>query len=69
MATATNDLPSHCDLNLGGLSRTSLVVASLATIHNLLGHGPHVDHHFLFPPFWLQLLMTFLVIVILILAI
>ncbi len=49
MVIVASDLPSCCDLDLGGLS-----LASLATIHNLLGHGLHVDRCLLFPPSWLQ---------------
>ncbi len=48
MATTTSDLLSHCDLDLGGLSLTSLVVASLVATHNLIGHGLHVDRHLFF---------------------
>jgi hypothetical protein len=68
VATA-NDLLSHCDFDLGGLNLAFLVFASLATTHNLLGRGPHVNCHFLSPSFWLQLLMTLLVIMILILVV
>jgi hypothetical protein len=54
------------DLGLGGCHLAFLM---LAVAHNLLGRGPHVDHHLPSPPFWLQLLVTYLVVVILILVV
>ncbi len=69
MAIAANDLPSCRDLDLGGLSFASFVLASLATICDLLGHNLHVNHCLLSLPSWLQLLTTFLIVVIVILVV
>jgi hypothetical protein len=69
LAVGVSDPPSCCDLDLGGLSLASFVLASLATTYDPLGHNPHVDHRLPSPPFWLQLLTTFLVVVIVILVV
>jgi len=61
LVTTINDRPDHHDIDLSGPNLASLV---LATIHGPHGYDPHVDHHFPFPPSWLQLLLTLLVIVI-----
>jgi hypothetical protein len=53
------------NLGLGGPCLASLVFIA----HDLPFHGLHVDCCFPFPPSWLQLLMTFLVIVIFILVV
>jgi hypothetical protein len=66
LAAATSECLGRCDLDRSGCRLASLV---LATTHNLLHHGPHVDHHLPCPPSWLQLLAIILVIVILILVI
>jgi len=66
LVAVTNNPPYCCDLDRGGPSLAPLV---LATICDPPIHDPHVDHHFFFPPFWLQLLVTLLVVVILILVV
>jgi hypothetical protein len=62
LATTTNNLHGHCDLDFGGLSLAFLVILIVC---DLLSHDPHLP----FPLSWLQLLMTFLVIMILILVV
>jgi hypothetical protein len=69
LVIAANDLPSRHDFDLGGSNLAYLVLTSLAAAHNLLNYDLHVDHHFLSPPSWLQLLTTLLVVVILILVV
>lgn len=69
LTTTTIDFLGHCDIDLICLSLASLVLACLVATCNILGCGFHVDRHLLSPPFWLQLLMTLLVIVILILVV
>jgi hypothetical protein len=65
ITTTTNRL-NCCDLDLGGMSLASLM---LIVIHDLFGCDLHVDHCLPFPPSWLQLLTTFLVVMILILVV
>lgn len=54
------------ELDIGGVHLTYLV---FITICNPFGRNPHVDCHIHFPPFWLQLLATLLIVVILILVV
>jgi hypothetical protein len=69
LVIATNDPPNCHDLDLGGLSFVFFLLASLIIVYDPLGHGPHVDHHFPSVPSWLQLLVTFLVVMIVILVV
>jgi hypothetical protein len=59
-----SDLHGHDDLDLARFASLMFPIAS-----DLFGCGPHVDHHFLFPFFMLQLVATFLDVVILILVV
>jgi hypothetical protein len=69
LVIVAND-PFGChDIDLGGLGLASLVLTSLIVACNPFGHGLHVDHCFPFPPFWLELLMNFMVVMILILVV
>jgi hypothetical protein len=43
LVVVANDHFGQCDLGLGGLNLAFLVLASFATIQNLLGHDFHVD--------------------------
>ncbi len=69
MLIVVNDPFGHCDLDLGGLSLASLMLAFLATTCNPLDHSPHVDYRLPLPPSWLQLLTTLLVIMVMILLV
>ncbi len=69
MVIIVNDLFGCHDFDLGGLGLASLVLISFIVACNPFGHGPHVDHCFLFPPSWLKLLMTFMVVMSLILVV
>jgi ABC-type transport system involved in cytochrome c biogenesis permease subunit len=60
------DLPTHCELDIGVPHLASLM---LITTCNPFGCNLHVDRHFPYFPFWLQLLGTLLVVVILILVV
>jgi hypothetical protein len=62
LATIANNLHGHCDLDFGGLNLAFLAILAIC---DLLNH----DLHLPFPPSWLQLLMTFLVVMILILVV
>ncbi len=66
MVVVINDLPSCPDLDLGGPNLASLVPTSFLAIRDLASHGFHVDCCLPCPPSWLQVLTTFLVILILI---
>jgi hypothetical protein len=55
--------PNCCDIDFGG---PSLAFLMLATGRDLVGRDPFVDHRLHFPLSWLQLLATFLVIMILV---
>ncbi len=66
MATTINDIFGRHDRDLGGLSFVYLL---LTAFRNPPNHDPHDDRCLPFPPSWLQLLATFLVIVILILVV
>jgi hypothetical protein len=62
--------PFGCDdLDHGGLSLASFMFTFLVVTCDPLGHNPHVDRHLPSPPSWLQLLMTFLVVMIVILVV
>ncbi len=66
MVVAINDLHGCLDLDLGGLNLASLMPASFLATRDPASHGFHVDRCLPCPPSWLQVLTTFLVIVILI---
>jgi hypothetical protein len=69
LVVVVND-PLGChDIDLGGLSLASFMLAFLVVACDLLGHNPHVDHHLPFPPSWLQLLTTLLDVMIMILVV
>ncbi len=66
LIVAINNPPCCCDIDIGGPSLAPLV---LTVACDLPTHDPtHVDRLLLSPPYWLQLLVTLLVIVILILV-
>ncbi len=66
LATTTSDLPNRCDFDLGGPCFASLV---FIIVYDPLARGLRVNCRFPFPPSWLQLLTTFLVVVVFILVV
>jgi hypothetical protein len=69
LVTTIIDLLGCHDLDLSGLNLTSFVLASLVVACNPLGHSLHVGHHLPSPPSWLQLLVTFLIVMIVVLVV